>query len=148
MTVVIRPTVSLAEANLYFASRLRSTAWTAADETSKLQALAQASNLVSGAFIFSEDSYRVEDDVVTWDERISFAICEEALWLLGHDPSELPESLTKGIQSASAGSVSATFDKSFVIPWICDAVKTLIGDLGTFIGDSSESSVRSTLLAL
>lgn len=148
MTVVIRPTVSLAEANLYFTSRLRSTAWTAADETSKSQALAQASNLVSGAFIFSEDAYRVEDDVVTWDERISFAICEEALWLLEHDPSELPESLTKGIQSASAGSVSATFDKSFVIPWICGAVKTLIGDLGTFIGDSSESSVRSTLLAL
>lgn len=143
-----RPTVSLADAESYFALRLRSDLWNAANEEIKSQALAQASFLISGAFTFYDTAYSIEDDVVVWDDRITAAICEEALFLLKGDPTELPEALTKGIVSASAGAVSATFDKSFVFPLICEAAKTLVGDLGYYLGDDSTGSVRTSLLAM
>lgn len=144
-----RPNVSLVDAESYFASRLRSDLWNAADEEIKRQALAQASYLISGAFIFSDDAYSTDDEgVTTWDDRVVAAVCEEAYWLLGHDPSEVPEALFNGLVSASAGTVSATFDRSFVRPWICEAAKTLIGDLGTFIDNDSTGSLRTSLLAM
>lgn len=144
----IRPNVSLAVAENYFAARLRSDAWDNADVLTKTKALNQAAFLISGAFIFNDAAYVVIDDTVIWDDRINAAVCEEAIWLLEKDPNEIPASLFNGIVSASAGSVSATFDKSFIIPWICDIVKILIGDLGTFIVDNSEARVETSLLAL
>ena len=141
-----RPTVTISEADVYFASRLHSEKWDVADELSKSKALSQASFLVSGAFVFSENAFQTVDNTVIWNERIKAGICEEALWLLEHNPNDIPESLFKGISTANAGSVSATFDKSFICPWICDSVKMLIGDLGTFVSD--ECSLQVTQLSL
>lgn len=143
------PSVSVMDADSYFASVLRSTEWDTATELEKEQSLNQASYLVSGAFVFNDSAYEITDgQIVTWNERVVAAICEEAIWLLSHDPSEIPESLFKGISSASAGAVSATFDKSFVCPWICQIARILIGDLGAYIGDDAGATVKTTLLAM
>ena len=140
--------VSLSDADSYFATRLRSDAWDAANDETRIKALAQASFLISGAFVFSDAAYSIDDeDAVTWHDRVIAAVCEEALWLLSRDPAQLPDALFQGVSSASAGSVSATFDKSFVLPWICPVAKTLIGALGTLIDDDT-SYVRSTPLAI
>ena len=148
MTTTINPTVTLEQAESYFAMRLRSTVWNEASEDDKNKALAQASSLVSAAFILDDSAHGVrEDGTIIWNDRIIAAICEESIWLLGHDPSEIPESLFKGISQAAAGSVSATFDKSFVCPWICHAAVLLVGDLGVYLGDD-DGSVKTTLLAM
>lgn len=144
----IRPTVSLNDAESYFATRLRSDSWSDAAETDKAKALAQASYLISGAFVFTESAWELAGDEIVWDDRVIAAICEEAIWLLERDPSEIPEALLTGILSASAGSVSATFDKTHVVPWICPTAKILIGDLGAFIGDGGEGDARATVLPL
>lgn len=147
--MTIRPNVSLEQAEQYFASRLHADAWNNADNSTKSKALTQAAFLLSGAFVFNDGAYVVsEESEITWDDRIVGGVCEEALWLLQKDPNEIPTSLFNGISSASAGSVSATFDKSFVIPWICEQVKILIGDLGTFVADDSEARVETSLLSL
>lgn len=145
----MRPTVSINDAESYFASRLRSEIWDAADEGSKTRALAQASFLISGAFVFSSNACEQDENgAVVWHERVIAAVCEEAHWLLSRDPSEIPDALFQGVASASAGGASATFDKSFVIPWICPIAKTLVGDLGTLIDSDDDSRVRSAPLPL
>ena len=141
-----RPIVELVYANEYFTLRLRSNLWNDSEDSVKLQALSQASFLVSGAFKFNDKSYIVKDNKILWHERIKAAICEEAIWLLEHDPSKIPEALFNGMSNASVGGVSVTFDMSFICPWICNASKTLIGDLGTFLGD--EGSLQTTILSL
>lgn len=142
--------VSVTDAENYFAKRLRATTWNAADTTQKSQALTQASFLVSGAFVFYDSAFSIQDDgeTVVWDDQIVAAVCEEALWLLSHDPDAIPDALFKGISQASAGSVSATFDRDFVCPWICKTARLMVGDLGLFLGDDSEGSVKTSLLAM
>lgn len=141
--------VSLADAETYFANRLRTTTWDEADATQKSQALTQASFLVSGAFVLYDSAFSIQDDgTVIWNDQIIAAVCEQALWLLSHDPDAIPESLFKGISQASAGSVSATFDRDFVCPWICKTARLMVGDLGLFLGDDSEGSARTSLLAM
>ena len=144
-----RPIVSTMDAESYFASVLRTTEWDAAEASKKEQALSQASFLISGAFVFNDSAYSTDSDGTTvWNERVVAAVCEEALWLLSHDPSDIPSALFNGISSASAGSVSATFDKSFICPWIYPLARILIGDLAVYVGDDSGATVRTTLLAM
>lgn len=141
--------VDIDDAEAYFNSRLRPELWNAADEETKKRALLQSAFLISGAFVFTDAAYYVdaETQAVYWNTRVIAAVCEQAVWLMARDPSEIPEALFKGIVSASAGSVSATFDKSFILPWICPVAKTLIGDLGIFLDDDS-SWVKFKQLAL
>lgn|GEM_PF-2830176 len=142
--------VELEDAEAYFNTRMQADAWNAADDATKTRALGQASFLISGAFVFSDSAYTIDAETgeAYWNTRIIAAVSEEALWLLTRDPSQLPDALFKGIVSASAGSVSATFDKSFVLPWICPVAKTLIGDLGTLVDGEEDSWVKSKPLAL
>lgn len=144
-----RPNVSISEADLYFASRLRTDEWDNSDNSTKSKALSQSAYLISGAFVFDDGAYtETEENGVVWDDRIVAAVCEEALWLLQHDPNDIPTALFNGISSASAGSVSASFDKEFICPWICEQAKILVGELGTFIADDTEAFVKSTVLPL
>lgn len=144
-----RPDVSLEDAEQYFAERLRATTWNAADASQKTQALTMASFLISGAFVLYDSAFSIQEDGdVIWDDRITAAVCEEANWLLGHDPDAVPAALFNGISQASAGAVSATFDKAFVCPWICSAARLMVGDLGLFLGDDTEGSAKTTLLAM
>ena len=54
----------------------------------------------------------------------------------------------RAVNTWGVESVSATFDKSFVLPWICPVAKTLIGDLGTLVDGEEDSWVKSKPLAL
>ena len=105
---------------------------------------------MSSAFVFSSEAYEIDSVTrsVIWNKRIISAVCEEALWLLSHDPSNMPEALFQGVSSANAGNVSATFDKSFVLPWICPVSRTLVGSLGTFIAGDDNSYVHSNPMSL
>lgn len=147
--MLARPTIDVTSADDYFDSRLRSEQWDAADETSKAQALAQASFLLAGAFTFGPNAKTETDDGdVVWHERVTSAVCEQAIYLLAHDPSAVPDALFQGLSEASAGSVFAKFDKAFVRPWICESAKVLIGDLGTFLSDSTTGSVNASVFPL
>ncbi len=143
----LRPTVSIDEADNYFSSVLHSEDWNVTREQ-KEQALTYASVIISSAFEFSSEAYQTDDNgEIIWSDPIKAAVFEEARYLLMRNPAEIPAGLLNGISQASAGSVSATFDWSFVLPWICGAAKTLVGSLGTFIADGS-GYCRSQLLAM
>ncbi|MBQ9873737.1 MAG: hypothetical protein IJM30_04685 [Thermoguttaceae bacterium] len=144
-----RPTVSLDEASALFANRLYAEPWFAASEDDRRKALEWASRLISGAFLFSTSAFRTDSSgAVVWSERVSIAVCEEALWLLKRDPTEIPELLTLGVASASVASLSATLDRSFVAPLICDAAKRAIGNLGEFVAIVEGGTCASTPLAI
>lgn len=150
MTNVLNIDVPLDEANEYFGLRLNTTVWDNANDEMRKQALSQAGMLISSAFVFSKEAYEIDSATgsVIWNKRIISSVCEEALWLLTRDPSEIPDALFNGVSSASAGNVSATFDKSFVIPWICPVARTIVGSLGTFIAGDDDSYVHSTPMSL
>ena len=150
MTNVLNIDVPLDEANEYFGLRLNTTVWDNANDEMRKQALSQAGMLISSAFVFSQDAYEIDPKTgsVVWNSQIISAVCEEALWLLSHDPSNIPEALFQGVSSANAGNVSATFDKSFVLPWICPVSRTLVGSLGTFIAGDDDSYVHSNPMSL
>ena len=147
--MLARPTIDVTSADAYFNSRLRSEKWNEADNDSKAKALEQASFLLTGAFTFKDNSFYLdENDEIQWHERITSAICEQAIYLLSFDPGDIPESLFQGISQASAGSVSATFDKSFVRPWISETARILIGDLAFSALDSQSGTAVSQLIPL
>lgn len=150
MTNVLNIDVPLDEANDYFGLRLNTTVWDNANDDMRKQALRQAGTLIFSAFVFSKEAYEIDPKTgsVVWNSQIISAVCEEALWLLTHDPSNIPEALFQGVSSANAGNVSATFDKSFVLPWICPVSRTLVGSLGTFIAGDDDSYVHSNPMSL
>lgn len=150
MTNVLNIDVPLDEANEYFGLRLNTTVWDNATDDMRKQALRQAGTLIFSAFVFSKKAYEIDSKTgsVVWNSQIISAVCEEALWLLSHDPSNIPEALFQGVSSANAGNVSATFDKSFVLPWICPVSRTLVGSLGTFIAGDDDSYVHSNPMSL
>lgn len=145
-----RPEVSGEFAERYFAARLYASRWTSASETDKEKSLAQASYLIASAFDFTSDAFEIDaSGEIVWHERVMAAVCEEALWLLTRDPTLYPETLTLGLSQGAAGPVSATFDRRYIAPLICEASKRLVGRLGAFDGaDDASGSCRSTPLAL
>ena len=121
--------VTLEWATDYFAlSRPKAAEWDIADDTQRRRYLNWASVLIRSAFVFQADVDINDDD------RIRTAVCEQALWLMRRT-DEYPDALTKGIVSASAGTVSATFSKDFVAPLICEEAKLAISGIGYFIRD-------------
>ena len=83
MTREITARVTLADAESYFATRLRADAWRAATVDERSQALALAVALLEAACRFEPDAttYDARGNP-TWRPRIVAAFCEEALWLL------------------------------------------------------------------
>ena len=123
----MQPLVSLEWATDYFAdSRPKADEWDAANETERQKYLGWASVLIKSAFTFKAD-VEIDDD-----DRIRVATCEQALWLMRRT-DQYPDVLTKGIVSAAAGSVNATFSKDFVAPLICEEAKVAIGNAGYFV---------------
>ena len=120
----MQPLVSLEWATEYFVtSRPKAEEWDAADDAERQRYIGWASVLVKSAFVF----YANVD--VDNDDRIRIAVCEQALWLMRRI-DEYPEALTKGIASASAGAISATFSKDFVAPLICEEAKLALAEIG------------------
>jgi len=121
--------VSLEWATDYFAlSRPKADEWDAEEDSERRRYLNWASVLIRSAFVFQAD---VEIDN---DDRIRTAVCEQALWLMRRT-EKYPEALTKGIVSASAGTVSATFSKDFVAPLISEEAKLAISEIGHCVRD-------------
>ncbi len=101
---------TLEEAFAYFANRLRSDAWNAATDAEKEQALTQADALLTACVEWRDGAFTVgSDSAKTFASQVKFALFEEALYLLKVDPTEYPELLTLGVQSASG----STFDRAF-----------------------------------
>lgn len=136
-------TVEISDAESYFANRLYADTWGSRSSTDKQKAVVWASKMLDGAFTFSDDAYSVEDNVVTWHPQIIAAVCEQAAWCLAIDPTKYPKLLTLGISEGNAGA-SGKFDKSFIAPLICEAAKTLVGDLGTL--NNGDGMVKSMFL--
>jgi hypothetical protein len=85
--------------------------------------------LIKSAFVVFQRDVDINDD-----DRIRIAVCEQALYLMRRT-DVYPEALTKGIVSASAGTMSATFSKDFVAPLVCEEAKLAIGEAGYFAKD-------------
>jgi len=116
--------VTLEWATDYFAlSRPKAEEWESADDSERQRYLNWASVLIKSAFVFQADVDMNDDD------RIRTAVCEQALYLMRRT-DVYPEALTKGIVSASAGTVSATFSKDFVAPLIGEAAKLAVSEIG------------------
>jgi len=123
----MQPLVSLEWATDYFAnSRPKADEWDTANDTERERYLNWASVLIGSAFTWRGDV------VVDNDDRIRRATCEQALWLMRRT-DQYPDVLTKGIVSASAGSISATFSKDFVAPLICEEAKLAVAEIGQFV---------------
>ena len=117
----------------YFAKRLHTGVWDAADESDRAKSLAWASAVIRSAFIWTDVAWTESE----WAEPVRYAVCEEALWFLKLDPTEYPAILTKGLVSGNAGSVSGTFSREMVAPLVCPAASALVGELGTLNGGSA-----------
>jgi len=125
----VQALVPLEWATDYFTlSRPKADEWEIADDTERRRYLNWASVLIQSAFVFQAD---VD---ISNDDRIRTAACEQALWLMRRT-DEYPEALTKGIVSASAGTVSATFSKDFVAPLIGEEAKLAMSGIGHFVRD-------------
>ena len=124
----MEPLATLEWANAYFThARPKSDEWNGVDDTERLRYLNWASTLIRAAFHFHEN-VDLENDA-----RVLTAVCEQALWLMRR-PDLYPEALTKGIASASAGVVSATFSKDFVAPLISEDVVMMLDEVADFVG--------------
>jgi hypothetical protein len=78
-------------------------------------------------------------------ETVKVACCEEALWLMRRS-DEYPAALTNGLSQASAGSLSATFDKSFVAPLVADRIIQPLTEIGlNYIGGSGNTLLTQPL---
>ena len=136
-------TVSDAFANSYFSERLYADEWTNADATTRTKALRWAERLVDAGFCWlSGAKTKDADGTVVWNDAIFCAVCEEAIHLLKKDPTNIPDVLTKGLASASVGSVATTFDKKFVVPCLSPACIELVGELGVYIGRNNRVVFR------
>ena len=135
---------TLEEAFAYFANRLRSDAWNAAPDAEKDQALTQADALLTACVEWRDGAFTVgSDGAKTFASQVKFALFEEALYLLKVDPTEYPELLTLGVQSASG----STFNRAFVAPLLAPVAVRLLGTLGTVVVDDERGgSIRAASL--
>ncbi len=137
--------VALEYANEYFSHRVSAGIWNSATPMTRKNALQQAIRLISAAFVFEREAFqRSENGEIIWRDRVMAAVSEEALWILSKDPTSYPDLLALGISSGTVGPLSATFDKTFIAPLICDASVRLIGRLGTL--DDGAFTCKSTPL--
>ena len=133
-------TVSLEEANAYFAGRLYADKWIEASETDRRKSLVWSASLIRTGFLWSSSAYSGTE----WNTAVISAVCEEALWLIKRDPTDYPAVLTKGVRRMTAGFVSAELDPGLTSPLICSAAEEMIGGHGTRIW--GKRCIVSTLL--
>lgn len=134
--------VTLEEAVIYFeTSRPYKELWDAADDSRRLLFLNWSSDVLLMSFRFRDDVLQAERDPGRSTGRLKKAVCELTLHLMQRDPTKELALLTKGLSRASAGPLSATFDKRFVATLVPDHVKQLVGDLGEFIGGSGMATL-------
>ncbi|MGI5832153.1 MAG: hypothetical protein ACOX6D_06420 [Thermoguttaceae bacterium] len=113
--------VTAEQAQAYFAGRLYTDRWDSASAEDRQKALAWAASILSASFSWDRSAYA--DGV--WCEGVVALVCEEALWLLTHDPTEPALLAARGFRSASAGPVSVTFDRRAAVALLAPAVERM-----------------------
>jgi hypothetical protein len=143
----MEPLTTVDYADTFFANRLHTDVWDAATSDNKRKAVNHASSDIRKYFVLHDEAFREEviDDEsrIVADNGVQNAVCLQAIYLLGVNPAEYPEALTKGVSAASAGPLNATFDKSFIPLPIALGVEEAIGELGTYIGPSESGTART-----
>ena len=143
----MEPLTTVDYADTFFADRLHTDVWDAASSDERRKAINHASSDIRKYFVLHSEAFREEviDDEsrIVADNRVQNAVCLQAIYLLGVNPAEYPEALTKGVSSASAGPLNATFDKSFMPLPIAIGVEEAIGDLGIYIGPTDTGTART-----
>ena len=140
----MEPLTTVDYANAFFADRLHTEVWDAATPDDRRKAINTASEFIEKYFVLHEEAF--QDGIAVY--RIQNAVCLQAIYLLGVNPAEYPDVLMKGIASASAGPLNATFDKSFIPLPIAIGVEEAIGELGTYIGPSESGRVMTLPLCV
>ena len=143
----MEPLTTVDYADTFFADRLHTSVWDAASSDEKRKAINHASSDIRKYFVLHDEAFREEvtedESRIIADYRIQNAVCLQAIYLLSVNPAEYPEALTKGVSSASAGPLNATFDKSFIPLPIAIGVEEAIGKLGTYIGPTESGTART-----
>ena len=145
----MEPLTTVDYADTFFADRLHTDLWDAASSEERRKAINHASSDIRKYFVLHEDAFQEwiehpsEKQIVIADSRVQNAVCLQAIYLLSVNPADYPEALTKGVSSASAGPLNATFDKSFIPLPIAIGVEEAIGELGTYIGPTESGTART-----
>ena len=150
MTREITAPVTLADAESYFATRLRADAWRAATVDERSQALALAVALLEAACRFEPDATIADaQGNPTWRPRIDAAFCEEALWLLQRTEPQGATLRALGVTRATVGGIEASFSREDAQGLVCPMARQLVGRLGYFEPDSAQGGAfSSTPLAI
>ena len=106
-------------ADAYFANRLNAGNWDNATAGNKSKSLIMARNMIDDFVTFSDVDTNEE---ITYDssdapDLLKYANAEQALYLLGVDPTAHLEVLGLGIKIAKG----TEFDKSFTADMLCDS---------------------------
>ena len=144
----MEPLTTVDYADTFFADRLHTSVWDAASSDERRKAIIHASSDIRKYFVLHDKASwgYINDDgdqILEADYRVQTAVCLQAIYLLSVNPAEYPEALTKGVSSASAGPLNATFDKSFIPLPIAIGVEEAIGELGTYIGPTESGTART-----
>lgn len=150
MTREITAPVTLADAESYFATRLRADAWRGATVEERSQALALAVALLEAACRFEPDATIADaQGNPTWRPRIVAAFCEEALWLLQRTEPQGATLRALGVTRATVGGIEASFSREDAQGLVCPMARQLVGRLGYFEPDSAQGGAfSSTPLAI
>lgn len=140
--------ITVADADLYFLTRLESTDWTDASAGDKEIALKQATRTLdqmfnwAGTILVSTQAlgwlrqgvYNCEEILLDEDEiptEIENATCEMAIYLLGGNTAELPALLSKGFKRAKVGPIEVEADLAFTPQTIPDKVVQAVACVGS-----------------
>jgi len=156
LIVGVNSYVSVADADAYFAERLHSSRWENASPAEKEKALIMATRSLDAAFnffgvvadesqklawprayVYDPEGREIPSDKIP--EIIAFATCEQALYLLGTDPTSLPDLLIKGFSRTTLGKMSVETDRMNVAAMIAKFAKSLAEKLGVIVPGAGAS---------
>ncbi len=146
-----RPTATLDEANRYFETRPRATAWFQTEAGERENALRFASLTLDAACRFTDDAYELDaDGQRVWRERVIAALCEQALWTLTQDGSGRDAIRALGIAQATVAGASVRFDGSAANDdELAPRAKRLLAGCAVFTSQElADGTISSTPLAL
>jgi len=126
--------------NWFTTSRPKSDEWTNTEPEERQKYLNWSLTLIRTLFVFP-------NDFDSANETVKVAVCEQALWLLRRT-DEYPPALTQGLSQAAAGSLSATFDKSFIAPLVYAEVVNLLKSINVDFVGGNENKIESRPLGL
>ena len=145
------PTASLDDANRYFETRPRASAWFQTDAQERENALRFAALTLDAACRFTDDAYDFDSEGGrVWHELVIAALCEQALWTLTQATSGGNAIRALGISHASVAGASVRFDGNAAIyDELAPIAKRLLAGRAVLTSrELSDGTISSTPLAL